>query len=198
MMMNDIGNKIAEFAEKTKLQIVFLEPGKDHWILCDKSDRKTIAGFLKKQGFKGKRSAFRNDKYLYGTDPFMKFEKAGQSVVLVCQIACRSTLHGEWVPLDRKINLDALQRIRRDQAGIPLLSYEDELCYLLAKGVYTEKAFSEDCRKRIGLCMKHVQRDVLLPKLEGVFFCFTEKMLVLLEQERYEDIIPALWRFAEY
>ena len=200
--MSDSDKQILKLAEKASVRIAFLEAAEagaaaESRILCEKQEREKLAALLKKEGWRENRAVFRQDKYLYGTEPFLAMEKGNARLVLLCQIACRSTLHGEWVPLDRQINLGALDRLRRED-GLPRLSCEDELCYLLAKCVYTEKAFAEPDVSRIAVCLKKADREILMPKLTGVFFRFTERLLQLAEEKKYEEIIPSLWRFAEY
>lgn len=102
------------------------------------------------------------------------------------------------MPLDRKINIDILKRVRNGNAGFPVPGYEDELCYLLAKCVYTQKSFSAGDIERIGECLAHADKEVLMPKLEGVFFRFSERVLEMAKKGEYEDIIPSLFKFADY
>lgn len=137
------------------------------------------------------------DLYLYGTKRFMYYSVYGITLIVCCQLACRSTLNDGWVPLDRKINGHALEDLRLEER-IYFLGAENELCYLTAKCIYTEKNFCASDIKRIEACMSVIDRELLLPKLEGIFFRFTDGLLQLLEQRKYIDIIPALWRFAAY
>ena len=135
--------------------------------------------------------------YLYGMGHFSYFEKDGISLTVCYQVACRSTLHGEWVPLDRKINNFALTNVRSVD-GVSRLCPEDELCYLLAKCVYTEKGFSNEDQTSIKKAIDSIDNDALMPKLEGVFFKFSPRILTMAKDGRFDEIIPALWRFGEY
>ena len=105
------------------------------------------------------------DIYLYGMDHFLYFKKGSISLTICFQLACRSTLHGEWVPLDRKINHTALAKADHSRVP-PSLCPEDELCYLLAKCVYTEKCFSDDDQSRIKRAVERVDERLLMPKIE--------------------------------
>ena len=167
-------------------------------ILIHNSQKKQWMGAAKNKGLKQIKDKS-GDVYLYGMDHFLYYDIDGERLIVCCQLACRSTLNGEWVPLDRKINNGALDKAiysEEDKAYAP--GAEDFLCYLLAKCVYTEGGFSDSDKQRIEQCMSKTKKQVLMPKLEGVFFCFTEKLLQMLEAKDYDSIIEALYRYAEY
>ncbi|GEM_PF-6063712 len=138
------------------------------------------------------------ESYLYGMEHFCYYESHGEKITVVFQLACRSTLNSAWVPLDRKINLTAIERITLDSNGIPRLCAEDELCYFLAKCVYTDKTFDLQDIKRIESCFAKSDINQLMPKIESVFFRFSQKMLEMVQNKEYDHIINALWAFAEY
>lgn len=137
------------------------------------------------------------DLYLYGMKRFLYFAVDGKTLVVCCQLACRSTLNNGWVPLDKQINGQALSNLVCKE-NLYYLSTEDELCYLTAKCVYTEKVFCQRDIERIEACMSRVDRGILIPKLERVFFKFTGCMLRLLERKEYDDIIASLLQYAAY
>ena len=157
------------------------------WILVSKL--KEFCAELKKCGF-SKVSKFKNDIYLYGMTPFMCYKKEGCCIVLCEQLACRSTLNGGWVPLDRKINLNALSKLRNTEGGIPILSPENEICYLLAKSVYTDKSFANTADK-INQCINELNEVEFMEKLEGVFFKFSRKILELCKNKQFDVIIKS-------
>lgn len=137
------------------------------------------------------------DLYLYGMKHFLNYSMNGIKLHVCCQLACRSTLNNGWIPLDRKINDHLFEHIRSINS-VCYLGVEDELCYLTAKCVYTEKEFHPADIERIKGCMIAADRTQLVPKLEGIFFHFTDILLQLLTEQRYSDIVASLWRFAAY
>lgn len=165
-------------------------------ILCKAEKKKQVKQALGSDGWKRIKDTS-NDVYLYGMDHFLYFENNGMKTVICFQIACRSTLNGEWVPLDRKINTYAMSLIE-SRDGLSYLCPEDELCYLLAKCVFTKKKFSETDTTRIKNCFGRVSIEKLMPKLEGVFFRFSGKMMDMIRQGDFNNIISSLWQFAEY
>lgn len=195
--MNEAFASVCSFLSEKKIRFALLDdsPKEFRLLVSGVSARELKKGFST-LGFKFL-CDFEKEKYLYGMDKFLRFFN-GEIYVTICfQIACRSTLHGEWVPLDRKINSTALQTIR-EEGEIPTLSPEDALCYLLAKCVYTEKNFSkEDCEK-ISENFEIADREKLFFKLEGVFFRFTETMIKMCEEKNFSEIIVSLWEFSDY
>lgn len=167
-------------------------------ILIHNSNKKQWMEAAKNKGFKHAKDKS-GDIYLYGMDHFLYYDVGGERLIVCCQLACRSTLNGGWVPLDRKINNDALCRVvYSDAVKAYSLGAEDFLCYLLAKCVYTESGFSDYDKKRVEQCMGEIKKQVLLNKLEGVFFYFTEILLRMLRAKDYDHVIEALYRYADY
>lgn len=139
-----------------------------------------------------------HELYLYGVDKFGYYSKNGLNLTLCGSLACRSTLNGGWVPLDRKINLSAFDNLRIDPEGYNHLAYDNELCYLLAKCVYTTRYFSEEDCNRIQVCLNYLKDEDVYQKIEGVFFNFSHEILVLCRNACYENIVESVWLFSDY
>lgn len=151
---------------------------------------------LKIKGWKEKKD---RKLYLYSLKRRKVFIKDALTVSFNYKLACRSTLNGAWVPLDRRINDGALERAIFDtERGFRVLSPEDEVCYLLASCIYTIKGFSSDHRSRISDSMKRGDAEEIKKKLSKVFFYFTDRLLQMVKDRDYDDIIPALYAFAGY
>lgn len=164
-------------------------------LLADSGDDDRIAALMKDNGWK---KTGDHDKYLYGMHPVFNYSKDALKAYIFFQLACRSTLNNAWVPLDRCINIGALERRIKDPEYGYMLSGEDMTCYLLAKAVYTDKRFSDTSISMIEKSMAGSDRDVLVPKLEKVFFRFTDKLLSMLESGQYDSITEALFSYAGY
>ncbi len=169
---------------------------KDIQLLISESQRDFLKKTVLKSGWKKVKDKS-GDLYLYGMKRFMYYSVGDIRVTVCCQLACRSSLNEGWVPLDAKINSQALLDTK-EREGFSVLKPEDELCYLLAKCVYTVKEFKKDDIERIKKCFDLSDKEQLLPKLQSVFFRFTERLLQLMGENKYEKIISALWSFAEY
>lgn len=190
-------HKIAEVISRAGIAYAILDKeGSLVRILISEDSRNLFKTSASKAGWKTIKDKS-GDLYLYGMKHFMYYSVNGITLIVCCQLACRSTLNGGWVPLDRKINEHTFENLRSEES-IYFLGAEDELCYLTAKCIYTAKNFCTSDVKRIEACMSVINRAALMPKLEGVFFRFTDSLLELLDQRKYDDIIPSLWRFAAY
>lgn len=165
-------------------------------ILIPEDSREAFKTLAAKSGWK-KTKDKSGDLFLYGMKHFLYYSVDGIKLNVCCQLACRSTLNNGWIPLDRRINDHLFEYIRLND-GVCYLGAEDELCYLTAKCVYTEKAFGSGDTERIEACMAVADREVLIPRLDGIFFNFTNKLLQLLAEQKYSDIIASLWRFSSY
>ncbi len=142
-----------------------------------------------------------NDQYLYGLQPREKYRKKNDCIVFNYKLACRSTLNDAWVPLDRCVNDRALQNgIYDEKRGLNVLAKDDEICYLLAFSVYTEKCFSENNKAILNdnIATLGDKAKMLEYKLSKVFFRFSDKILELAMKNEYDDIIPSLYSFCEY
>lgn len=160
-------------------------------------EKTQIGSIMKKNGF-NRVNRNTNDLFLYGMIPFQYYTNGEINICVCNQVACRSTLNGEWVPLDRKINLNIFNFIRKTSDNLSILCSEDEFCYLLAKSVYTNGIFCEEDINRISVLLEEIDEKKLFPKLEGVFFKFTKQIFEMCKEHKFDEIVQAVWSFAEY
>lgn len=160
-------------------------------------EKTLIASIMKSCGFK-RIIKNKNDLFLYGMIPFQYYTDGKVDICVCNQVACRSTLNGEWVPLDRKINLNIFSNLRKRSDNLSILCSEDQLCYLLAKSVYTNSCFSIEDINRISVLLNEVDVEKLFPKLEGVFFKFTKQIFEMCKENKFNEIVQAVWSFADY
>lgn len=185
------------FSVKHILFAILDEADEEVRILINSDNKSDARELLTNNGWKYKKDVS-NDVYLYGMDHFEYFVKDGRRLTICCQLACRSTLHGEWVPLDRKINNTDLLKNVSKQTCQSDITPENMLCYLLAKGVYTQGKFENDDITRIMQCMKDIDKTILMPKLKGVFFNFSGTILELIKDNEFDHIKERLWSYSCY
>lgn len=166
-------------------------------LLVDYNEREKCLTLLKKLGMKTVKDSSK-DIYLYGMNRFDYLQEKDKSVTVCYQVACRSTLNGEWVPIDRIVNLTALNDVRTESEGMKYLGYIDEVCYLLAKCVYTQKAFAKEDVDRITYSYGKADKVLLLQKLELVFFGFASNMMKMIEEQNFDDIIVKFMSYSDY
>lgn len=189
--------KIVAVLEQAGIAYACLEQSeKEIRLLISEKQRDLLQKIVGKNGWK-KNKDKSGDLYLYGMKRFLYYSVGDVRVTVCCQLACRSSLNEGWVPLDARINNQALTDMKK-RDGVSLLKPEDEFCYLMAKCVYTVKAFGIQDIERIKRSLAASDREALMPKLESVFFRFSGRLLQLTDAHKYEEIIPGLWAFAEY
>ena len=160
------------------------------------SDVSEIGKIMKELGFR-KRKSPSKDIYMYGMNDFVYFQKMDFQVIFQFQISCKSSLHGEWIPLDRVVNVGALER-RVKNDTIYYLNDVDYLCYLLADSVYTEGTFAAERSKLIYDLYEKVDKASFNTKLEKIFFKFSRNIISLIQEKKLDMIIDELFRFSDY
>ena len=188
---------IEEFARKRINYCLLDEQTQSLTILAVNVDKNTVKESLRAAGFKKKKDKS-GDVYLYGMDRYDYYECDGYQVTVCYQIACRSTLNREWVPLDRIVNLTAMQTRVLGDDNIYRLNPVDNICYRLAECVYTNKIFDDFSREDITNSLNIANRQLLRQKLALVFFGFTDIMIKKIEENAYESIIDDFWRYSDY
>jgi hypothetical protein len=196
--MKEIAALINDAFAKDNIPFALLdEETADVRIFVAQENKACVHNSLKAAGWKEQKDTSK-DVYLYGMNRFLYYTKDAVRLTVCFQLACRSTLNGQWVPLDRKINSFALKNARTGATCLVELQAEDMLCYLLAKCVYTEGSFAETDKRRIKDCLRSADRAVLMQKLEGVFFKFSDSILKMIEQDEFDSIKERLWAFSDY
>ena len=190
-------SKIVDKFDANNISYAFLkDSGNSVNLLIEFGDVSKVSKLMKELGFQ-KRKSPTKDIYMYGMNKFVYFQKADFQVIFQFQISCKSSLHGEWIPLDRVINIGALER-RTKIDGIYYLDAVDYLCFLLADSVYTEGTFTDKRSSMIIDLYEKVDKAVFASKIEKVFFKFSKKIVSFIEEQRLDTVISALYRFSDY
>lgn len=192
-----------EFDYKTLVN--FIEKGQYPYCVLDTSDHEINflisedADEAVRNAMKGWRRMKRKEIYLYSLKPILHYRKKNYEIHYHFRLACRSTLNGAWVPLDRCINVSALENAVTDvNTGFRVLAADDTVCYLLADCIYTKKCFPFEKRNIILKKLEEAGNDILNEKLSKIFFRFSGKLLDMVRKEAFDEIIPMYYAFAEY
>lgn len=189
--------RIVDKFDANNIPYAFLKDGENSVnFLIEFSDVSKVSKMMKELGFQ-KRKSPSKDIYMYGMNKFVYYQKEDFQVIFRFQISCKSSLHGEWIPLDRVINVDALER-RTKIGDIYYLDTADYLCFLLADSVYTEGAFDDKRSSLISYLYEKVDKAIFTSKIEKVFFKFSEEIISLIEEHRLEKVISELYKFSDY
>ncbi|GHU02869.1 hypothetical protein FACS1894147_05780 [Spirochaetia bacterium] len=168
-------------------------------LLVSPDQKHKLCNILKRMGWKLQKNSRRRETFLYGMDPFKDFVYKGDAVTVCFQLACKSTMHGEWIPLDRKINNHALETRRLNaEDGLYYLEERHDLAWRLAKIIFTNRFFTPVDIEKIQNNEYLLNDKGLIGFIEGIFFKFTPILIGMVQKRDYERIIPACFSFSDY
>lgn len=181
-----------------------LKVGKDIDILVNKKDEDKFISFFRKEKYEQISHPFAYDTYMYGMDRFI-FKYNNSSKILFdinFQIAVRSLDNGQWIPLDRNIQISAWKHKRKEKLDNGLcyytLSYEDELVALIARSMFDKRKFQKEYIARIEFLLTVINFPDTMLKLELVFFKFTPTLIQMIFDKKYSNILNTYYRFKDY
>ena len=179
-----------------------LAEGKDIDILVRPDDRDRMITHLVSNSFYTIRHPYDEDIKLYGIHDFdMLKTDANLLLDINYEIACRSTDGGQWIPLDKEIQESVwCNRIVKSMAGedISMPSDEDLFVTTLARCVFVKRSFTQWHRKKLSELFERVGLSGAAQKLPLVFFAYSQRLLNLIQGERYDEIVEDYLSFADY
>lgn len=179
-----------------------LEWGKDIDILVRYEDRLRLRGALLENKLRQERHPLHNDLKLYGVHQFESFKSQKQVLLDVSyEIAVRSLDQGQWIPLDREIQLSAWAHSQIvDICGVkvPMLGNEDLWVCTLARCIFDKKNFSPWHRQMLSELLLLVDPVDIEEKLRLVFFKYTDRLFLFAKNGDYQNIYDDYVSFKDY
>lgn len=178
-----------------------ISESKDIDIIILSEDMEKFHKLMKTMHFKKQRHPWdfsNNFVFLYAMDKFEFYVRAGIHIDICYQMACRSTDHGEWVPLDQVIQKSIWKNKVKDEYGIYRLSPEDELIHLLTRCIFDKKIFENNYVVCIKKLLAVVNMDEVRQKLSLVFFKYTNRLIEQIQKEKYDCIYTNYLKFEDY
>jgi hypothetical protein len=199
-MNTEIGGMLRGIDKTEKIPYVLLSCDENEiFILLNSEHKHQFRQVIKHVGGKFIKNNRKSEQFLYGMDVFNDFYYAGFVITATFQLACRSTMHGAWIPLDRTIGEYALEkRVMDTKSGLYRLEGKRDFVYKLAKCVFTDKIFSQSARREIQDYEYLISDSQLVSFLEKVFFKFTPTLIEMLKNRNFEVIIPSYYHFSDY
>lgn len=180
--------------------------GKDIDILVSPLQIELLDSILQKNNYiqiphpKGKSNGW---GFSYGSIEHQKWKKQWVEYDLELdiqfQLMCSSLQPNIWIPLDRSINEDAF-KLRTFNSTLSCYELDDEtrLIYLIARCVFDKNTFNDiyikEIEKRSGL----LSDKSFQIKMKKVFFNYSERIIQLLCEKKYNDIIHDYITFKNY
>ena len=181
-----------------------LKTGKDIDILIKKEDESKFVEFFLENNYKTIKHPLKYDVFLYGANRFEFKYNINNNILfdLNFQVVVRSLDAGQWVPLDQIIQESAWKNKRFEQQiadfGYWTLSYDDEFISLLARSIFNKREFQKGYKKRITELFKLINKEVVVKKLNMVFFKYTPCLMEMIEKQKFDEIITNYFKFKEY
>jgi hypothetical protein len=199
--MNDKISDMLKNIDKTeKMPYVLLSYDENNMFVLSHSEQKyQFRQTIKRLGGKFIKNSRKSEQFLYGMDVFDDFYYEGFIITITFQLACKSTMHGAWIPLDKTIGEYALEnRVIDTKSGLYRLEDRRCLVYKLAKCVFTDKIFSQAAKREIQDYEALISDNQLVLFLEKVFFKFTPTLIKMLKNRDFDNIISSCYRFSDY
>jgi hypothetical protein len=177
-----------------------LSKKKDIDIIVKIEDKhKLEKAFLKKKWQKIKHP-YSKVPYLYSMNPFDFYNLEGLHIDVAYEIACRSIITRQWIPLDQRIQEDLwkYKKVVNDLPWKYILSNEIEMVHLLTRCIFDKKTFNDGYIRRINELYPFSSREILSEYLDLVFFKFRPTLLKMVDNREYHIIINEYLTFKDY
>ena len=135
--------------------------------------------------------------FLYQMNEFQLFLYKETYIQVFYQLPCMSLEKNTWIPLDRAIQKRVWDC---DNAGIlpHMLDNETLFIYELCLCIFQFRYFSEEQIKLLSILYEQTEKETLKRLLNLVFFSYTDTLLLLLQSNKYPEIIKSYFTYKEY
>ena len=127
--------------------------------------------------------------------PFEMLKYEDTYVEIMFQLPCMSLTPKTWIPVDRKIQ----SRVWECSSSVaPVL---DGICYLIFKicwSIFKSGYFTAQSKKVMNSLLGIIDMQTFKELAELVFFNYSNTLITLLTEERFDEIIPSYFAFREY
>ena len=177
-----------------------LSKKKDVDILVKAEDKERLCKALLEKKWKIIPHPYSEVPYLYSMNSFDFYDLNGLHIDVAYELACRSIITRQWIPLDQKIQhyLWENKKESYNQLWKYVLPIEIELIHLLTRCIFDKNIFNDGYISRINKIYSCCNKDILLEHLELVFFNFSKKLINMVEKKEFHLIINKYLTFKEY
>jgi len=195
-LIKNIGNELPDKLPNGKdIDIVVLEENREKFEILMAG-----ANFYKTSHPLGIENGY---EFLYGLQEFQfwKLNDATADLYVDASFAlsCKGLLPQTWIPLDKKIQ-ERIWRMRVWDAENNwwILDAETRFVYYLVRCIFDKQIFSEKYIYEIEKTYPIVDKVVIRELLQVIFFKYTDRLLQLIEERKYEIIRADYIRFRDY
>lgn len=128
-----------------------------------------------------------------------KHIKYGLEVDVSPVLCTKSVNMNAWLPLDRLINESIWEnRIWDAENNWWIMDEYNLVVYLVVRSVFEKNRFEDNYIYEIEKRKDYLYSDECRKKLECVFFKFTDTLLKLINEKKYNDILHSYLNFCDY
>ncbi len=161
-------------------------------LIADPKKKKQIRKVLKKDRKIHKKihpdSPLFGYRYLYKMEPFEMYRLNGIYLQIYYRLPCLSLTEKTWIPLDRAIQ-ERVWSCSGKAEGYNMLDEISLYIYRLCKVIFKQKTFSDADIAFFEENRKLKDEAELKRLLEKVFFSYTDRLLSMIDEGKYEEII---------
>lgn len=137
--------------------------------------------------------------FLYPMDDGDWFTKNKVIVEVFYQINVHALRKNAIIPLDESINQSIWNnRVWNSEKNWWQVDDKNLIVYLLARAIFDKKEFNSIYIAEIKHRKNLLNEEDVIKKLYLVFFRFTDRLIYLVENERYSEIIHEYIKFSDY
>lgn len=183
-----------------------LKDGKDIDILVMEEDKDIFAQYMLSRGFIRQVPPFGVENgwaFAYKLPEYQFWKASSENYdfyIDACfKLCCKSFMPKVWIPLDRVINDDIWKKREWDEEhSWWKMDEKTELIYLLVRSIFDKKEFNDlyimEIEKR-----KYLLADMeVVSKLKLIFFKFSECLIAMVQEGKYDDIVQKYVTFTDY
>lgn len=137
--------------------------------------------------------------FLYPMDDGEWFVKDKMIIEVFYQLNVHALEDNTFLPLDEKINNNIwINRKWDNDKRWYCMDEETLLVYLIARSIFDKKEFTQTYRNEIKKRFYLLHEKNVINQLKLIFFKYTDKLIYLLEKEKFDEIIPSYLQFCDY
>lgn len=212
---NDIIRKFFQMLNEKDIQYVLIKnianelpnklvKGKDIDIVVYEENKVDFENIMKKNHFFmqehpwGKSNGW---EFMYGLPEFQfwKLENDDLFIDVSFKLCCKSLMSQAWIPLNQDIQERIWQEKRWDEKfNWWNMDNETRFIYYIVRCIFDKQIFSANYIEEIENEYSKIDINVVRELLRGVFFKYTDRILFLIKQKKYDEIQQDYISFADY
>tara|TARA_B100000212_G_scaffold334073_1_gene304308 strand:- start:330 stop:962 length:633 start_codon:yes stop_codon:yes gene_type:complete len=162
---------------------------------------KKLIKIMQNYSFKVHIEKFSSNEYLYKSLPHIHFYNFKNNIHfdVVNNLSYKSPNNNEWVSVHEEIQKSIWEnRLKTNYFWFYKPSIQDELIHLICHCLFDKKSFNNKYKGRIEELISKCDEVNLRNHLELIFFKFTDKLISILNNGKFDNINQEYFSFSNY